>query len=52
MFKAPIADSKPWGTRGLEWELPSPPPTENLAVTPIVTESTHHYAPSREVGIA
>ena len=25
--------------------------TENFAVTPIVTEGTHQYAPSREVGI-
>jgi hypothetical protein len=41
----------PWGARGLEWEIPSPPPTENFAVTPIVTEGTHQYAPSREVGI-
>ena len=24
----------PWGARGLEWEIPSPPPTENFTVTP------------------
>ena len=29
----------------------SPPPTENFAVTPIVTHGTHQYAPSEEVGI-
>jgi cytochrome c oxidase subunit I len=52
LFKSPLAGSNPWGARGLEWEIPSPPPTENFAVTPIVTEGTHHYAPSREVGIA
>jgi cytochrome c oxidase subunit I len=52
MFKAPLAGSNPWGARGLEWEIPSPPPTENFAVTPIITEGTHQYAPSREVGIA
>jgi cytochrome c oxidase subunit 1 len=52
VFKAPLAGSNPWGARGLEWEIPSPPPTENFVVTPIVTEGTHHYAPSREVGIA
>ena len=39
------------GAHGLEWEIPSPPPTENFAATPIVTESTHQYTPSREVGI-
>ncbi|MGH9410875.1 MAG: cytochrome c oxidase subunit I [Vicinamibacterales bacterium] len=49
---APLAGPNPWGARGLEWEIPSPPPTENFAVTPIVTERTHQYAPSREVGIA
>jgi cytochrome c oxidase subunit 1 len=52
VFRAPVAGSNPWGARGLEWEIPSPPPTENFVVTPIVTEGTHHYAPSREVGIA
>ena len=52
VFKAPLAGSNPWGARGLEWEIPSPPPTENFVVTPIVTEGTHQYAPSREVGIA
>jgi cytochrome c oxidase subunit 1 len=46
-----IAGANPWGSRGLEWETPSPPPTENFHVTPIVTEGTHQYAPSREVGI-
>src|SRR5580765_5500822 len=48
---ARLAGANPWGARGLEWEIPSPPPTENFAVTPIVTDATHQYAPSREVGI-
>jgi cytochrome c oxidase subunit 1 len=48
---APLAGPNPWGARGLEWEIPSPPPTENFVVTPIVTERTNQYAPSREVGI-
>jgi cytochrome c oxidase subunit 1 len=43
----------PWGARGLEWEIPSPPPTENFAVSPVVTEGTHQYTPgSQEVGLA
>jgi cytochrome c oxidase subunit 1 len=41
----------PWGAKGLEWEIPSPPPTENFTDTPIVTHGTHQYAPSKEVGI-
>src|SRR6476646_6320846 len=48
---APLAGDNPWGARGLEWETPAPPPTENFTATPIVTEGTHQYAPSREVGI-
>jgi cytochrome c oxidase subunit I len=48
---APLAGTNPWGARGLEWEIPSPPPTENFAATPIVTEGTHQYARSHEVGI-
>jgi len=48
----PTAGPNPWGARGLEWEIPSPPPTENFAVTPIVMEGTHQYTvPKREVGI-
>jgi cytochrome c oxidase subunit 1 len=50
--KSPLAGPNPWGAKGLEWEIPSPPPTENFAVTPVVTQGTHQYAPSREVGIA
>ena len=45
------APADPWGSKGLEWEIPSPPPTENFAMTPIVTHGTHQYAPSKEVGI-
>ena len=42
----------PWGARGLEWEIPSPPPTENFTVSPVVTEGTHQYVhPSQEAGL-
>jgi cytochrome c oxidase subunit I len=51
LFGGAKASANPWGARGLEWEIPSPPPTENFAVTPIVTEGTHQYGPSREVGL-
>src|SRR5918994_100947 len=46
------AANDPWGARGLEWEIPSPPPTENFTVTPVVTEGTHQYGHGQEVGIA
>jgi cytochrome c oxidase subunit 1 len=34
----------PWGAVGLEWQVASPPPTENFESTPIVTEETYHYS--------
>jgi cytochrome c oxidase subunit 1 len=51
MVRGPRAAADPWGAKGLEWEIPSPPPTENFPVSPVVTEGTHQYAPSKEVGI-
>ncbi len=38
-----IAGPNPWGAKGLEWETPSPPPTENFPVTPMVTEEPYEY---------
>jgi len=39
------AGSNHWGAKGLEWETTSPPPTDNFAVTPVVTEEAYAYAP-------
>jgi cytochrome c oxidase subunit 1 len=39
------APSNPWSATGLEWRTPSPPPTENFAVTPVVTEAPYNYPP-------
>ncbi len=41
---APLAGPNPWGARGLEWQTPSPPPPENFAVTPRVTELTYEFS--------
>lgn len=38
------AGANPWGAIGLEWEIPSPPPTENFLVTPVVTHEAYDYA--------
>jgi cytochrome c oxidase subunit 1 len=51
LFAGERSATDPWGAQGLEWEIPSPPPTENFPLTPIVTHLTHEYAPSQEVGI-
>jgi cytochrome c oxidase subunit 1 len=40
-----VAGPDPWGASGLEWEIPSPPPTENFAVTPRVTSEPYQFAP-------
>jgi cytochrome c oxidase subunit 1 len=38
-----VAGPNPWGAKGLEWTIPSPPPTENFAVTPVVTEEAYAF---------
>jgi cytochrome c oxidase subunit I len=37
------ASPNPWGATGLEWQTPSPPPTENFTTTPIVTQDAYDY---------
>jgi cytochrome c oxidase subunit 1 len=40
-----VAGPNPWRAKGLEWEnTTSPPPTENFATTPIVTEEAYEYS--------
>jgi cytochrome c oxidase subunit 1 len=39
----PVAGPNPWGAKGLEWQTPSPPPTENFEKTPVVTEEAYAY---------
>jgi cytochrome c oxidase subunit 1 len=38
-----VAGANPFGASGLEWTTTSPPPTENFARTPIVTEGPYAY---------
>ena len=37
------ADDNPWDATGLEWQTPSPPPTENFEETPVVTWEAYDY---------
>jgi cytochrome c oxidase subunit 1 len=39
-----LAGPNPWGATGLEWQTASPPPTENFAITPVVTAEAYDYA--------
>jgi cytochrome c oxidase subunit 1 len=43
--KGPIAGPNPWKATGLEWQMPSPPPTFNFDKTPIVTHGPYAYSP-------
>ena len=38
------AGPNPWDATGLEWQTPSPPPTENFAETPVVTSGPYEYS--------
>jgi cytochrome c oxidase subunit I len=38
------AGPNPWGATGLEWQIPSPPPTFNFDKTPTVTEAPYNYS--------
>ncbi len=37
----PVAGANPWGSRGFEWDTPSPPPPENYPETPVYTHGPH-----------
>ena len=39
----PPAPENPWNAAGLEWQTPSPPPTETFEATPVVTEEAYAY---------
>lgn len=40
-----VSADNPWGAFGLEWQTPSPPPTENFKETPIVTWDAYEFSP-------
>ena len=48
MRYGPPAGPNPWGAKGLEWQTPSPPPTENFEETPVVTEEAYAYSAKEE----
>ncbi len=43
------APPNPFGHTGLEWQTPSPPPTENFTHIPIVTEEAYNFLPDDTV---
>ncbi len=43
LISGKVAGSNPWGSRGFEWNTPSPPGKENFPGTPTFTQGPHHY---------
>ncbi len=37
------APANPWGGKTLEWTVPSPPPVENFAESPLVTDGPYAF---------
>jgi cytochrome c oxidase subunit 1 len=42
----PLAPPNPFSATGLEWQTPSPPPTENFHETPIVVHEAYDFVPA------
>src|SRR5262249_16600730 len=43
MRYGPQAAANPWRSTGREWTMPSPPPTENFPITPVVDADPYRY---------
>jgi cytochrome c oxidase subunit 1 len=44
LFYGKKSPANPWGAIGLEWDTPSPPPTENFYTIPVVTREPYDYS--------
>jgi cytochrome c oxidase subunit 1 len=42
-FAGERASANPWDAKGLEWTTPSPPPSHNFAIEPVVNEEPYNY---------
>ncbi len=43
IFSKDKASANPWGSVGLEWEIPSPPTHHNFEKTPEIKDGPYHY---------
>jgi cytochrome c oxidase subunit 1 len=50
MRYGPRAPANPWNATGLEWQTPSPPPTENFDIAPTVAEDAYAYGGKGAIG--
>jgi len=46
-----VAPRNPWPGTGLEWQTPSPPPTENFEKTPVVTWEPYDFYNRPDLGL-
>jgi cytochrome c oxidase subunit 1 len=46
------APQNPWQARGLEWQIPSPPPPENFAHIPVVLAGPYEYGDPNALPVA
>lgn len=49
IFKGPKAPANPWGGSTLEWQVSSPPPTENFEKIPTITQGPYHFEEAGQV---
>jgi cytochrome c oxidase subunit 1 len=47
-----VAGPNPWPATGIEWQTPSPPPTENFDVTPEVNWDPYDFLHRPDLGLA
>ena len=47
-----VAGPNPWLATGMEWQTPSPPPTDNFRVTPEVTRDAYDFLHRPDLGLA
>jgi cytochrome c oxidase subunit 1 len=45
IWRGARAPANPWGGKTLEWQVSSPPPTENFHTIPVVTYGPYDYEP-------
>ena len=48
MKNGAVAGPNPWKATGLEWQTPSPPPSDNFPRTPIVVAGPYGYSPEAD----
>jgi cytochrome c oxidase subunit 1 len=51
LFAGRVSGANPWGSRGYEWNTPSPPDLLNFPETPVITRPPHEYQDDAEAEV-